>query len=210
MSNQTTPITVSNEALTLIGGEGRIASFTDGTKEAILCSSNYDQTRMELLRKYRWKFAKIGIQLSPDAAEYPVALPDGLSAGGGQTSYTLPGDCISVHQVNDVDSEWKIVGRKIVCNYPSIVLWYTGDITDCSLFDPLFTYALACGLASKIAYSMTQSADVQKMVDTKLPEAIRSARQASSIEQSPERMVADYFDNVRIGPNRGFVRDPMT
>lgn len=197
-----TRIEICNLALDIIGAEGQIVSLdTDTTKEARLCKKHYSASRQTMLTMHPWKFAMVRVVLSP--LTNPPAF-------GSESVFQLPADCLQPRFVNDHDAVWKVEGRTIICNYSQINLVYTADIADETLFHAQFCDALAHHLAFKITYALTQSNDREAAIMKRYEHANRAARFANAVQGSPDHLIADEYIQTRVGPNRGFVSDPMT
>lgn len=220
-----TILDIANLALTQVGSEMRLTSLNDKTKAGRLCSQHIDASRRSALTLHPWKFATGRVTLAPLANSFATVtangtttpLPPGtLPPFGFSYAYAIPADCLQVRLVNDSglvdghDSTWRTEANMILCNYPVINLRYTVDVKDASQFHPLFGDVVAIHLAKKIAYSLTQSDNRNETLSKELEITLRKARHIDSTQNSPEHLIADYFDNVRIGPNRGYVRDPQT
>lgn len=193
---------IANRALTIVGAEGVLLSIEDPTKEGRLCKQNYDISRRALLRIHPWNFAISRVTLSP-----LVLTP---AWGNGDMFYPLPVDCLRVLKLDDQDQIYHIEGRAIVTNITTVNLRYIVDVTDPLQFDSMFVDCLAQHLASKIAYSLTQSNDRVELLLKELQGMIPKARFVDSTEDYPPSLISDELVNVRIGPNRGWVRDPQT
>ncbi len=169
----TCPEDVVNAALTRIGYQMRIANIYDGSKAANAALNVYSQTRDELLRQNDWAFAErntvltllksapVGGYIPPttwDPTLYPP-LP-------WQYEYSYPTDCLKIRAVkgvplflpvvdpqpvlygieNDTDLEVKV----LLCNIPSAVLVYTGQVTDPTAWEADFVEAATAAIARRI------------------------------------------------------------
>lgn len=197
-----TSVDICNLALDLIGAEGILTSLADKTKEGRLCTRNYDPSRRSVLTLHPWKFASNRVILTAS-----VTIP----AFKYTTQYDLPADCLKPRLLNDSDEDWVREGAELFTFTTGMAnLTYTKDITDPTLFDAQFCDVLAYHLAKKMAYALTQSNEREQFLAAEYLRVQKAARFSDSVQQSPPAIIADVYDNVRIGPNRGFVRDPQT
>ncbi|MDB5405198.1 MAG: Phage protein [Rhodospirillales bacterium] len=97
-------IDLVNQALSAIGTQSTIQSFTENSTEALHAGIHYATTRDDLLRSYRWGFAKGQIALSLLAAaagtpENPqgTALP--LAPQPWLYAYAYPTDCLDAQRI---------------------------------------------------------------------------------------------------------------
>lgn len=194
-------IDICNLALDKIGAEGTLVSLDDKIKEARLCKKHYDMSRASVLSQHPWKFAHTRVVISPIVTA-PVF--------GPTYQYTLPVDCLVVRMANDTDTVWTVEGRSLLCESSTVNLEYTANITDPNLFHPQFCDNLAYHLAQKICYALTQSNERENFLVGEVQRVAKAARFSDAVQNSPTALIADLFDNVRIGPNRGYVRDPQT
>lgn len=198
-----TEVDIANMALTKCGEEAVLVQIDDKTKAGRLCTQNYPIARRSTLAKHPWKFAITRVILDVNI--------DAKPAFGWQSAYLLPDNYIRTVSVNGHDEPWTREGNYLLTQLSGpINLRYVYDILEVDKYDPLFCDMLAADLANRICYAITQS---DSRVNTVMQEAERIAKKArhtDAIEQSPQHLIADDFDEVRIGPNRGFVRDPMT
>lgn len=192
---------IANRALSVVGAEGTLLTMEDASKEGRLCKLNYDLSRRAMLRMHPWNFAIGRVALSPSST---------APAWGANFYYPLPVDCLRVLKLDDSDLPYKIEGRTICCSLTTVNLKYVIDVTDPLQFDSLFIDCLAQHLALKICYSLTQSNDRVTMILKELQGMVPKARFIDASEDYPTSLISNEFDAARIGPNRGWVRDPMT
>ena len=174
------PADLCNVALVRMGYKGpRIASLFDGSNAAQDFLDLYAQTRDELLRMSDWGFAERNVSLTllksapvsgyfPPVTWNPVVNPP----PGWLFEYEYPSDCIKVRAVKPVplyginwdpqpqvysidnDSAFAPPQRVILCNVPSAILVYTGQITDPTTWDVGFTGALAAKLERAVSIGL--------------------------------------------------------
>lgn len=196
---------IANRALQLLGAAS-ILNLSDNTSEARECTRAYDACRRAELRAHLWNFASTRIGLAPDTD---------APSFGYQYQFTLPVDCVRIVLPNDSALDWKQEGRKILTNYaqspfgasassdtstasPILYLQYITDVTDPTVFDPLFCEALSARMAMAMCERLTQSN--QKKADAKdtYKQAVAEARLADAFENLPLDAPDDSFITSRI------------
>ena len=151
-------VEICNLALSHLRHSKRIASFSEQSEEARLCSLFYETTRDLVLRDVRWPFATttkaLGLIEEQPNTEWAY-------------SYEYPSDCLLARRIlsgvrNDTRAArvpYKIAyddGAKVLfCDRENAVLEYTVAITDTSLFAPDFVMALSYRLAFYLAPTLT-------------------------------------------------------
>lgn len=90
-------VDICNQALSSIGTQSTIADLTENSTEAQHCVIHYAPTRDELLRKYRWGFARTQVNLTLLAAaagtpENPSGVAP-LPPIGSLYQYAYPANC---------------------------------------------------------------------------------------------------------------------
>ncbi len=174
-------LSICNIALSKLGESPIIAIDPNGPPAARLCYLHYHPVRREVLTANRWSFATKRATLSSPANEEP----DGTRS----LPHALPPDCLRVLEVNSPC--WTLRGRSIYCPAPTLRLLYIADEEDCSLFDPLFTEALATRLACKLCIPLTSSSTARQALTEEyqriaLPQAAHfNAVQAHSNDSHP-------------------------
>ena len=167
-----TQVQICNLALAKVGDDAaQITSLTDGSNEAALCSKFYEPTLRELLSMHTWNFAKSYGELSASTTD---------PSFGWDYSYPLPADCIrpielrsySASRAYKLLDEWRPVGRNIYTNAASAYLVYVKYETDPNLMPPLFIRALYTGLASKLAFVLTEDKTVVASLENELAQVI--------------------------------------
>lgn len=165
---------VCNQALHAIGRTERLSSIYEGSTHSKVLLDIYAQTRDELLRKQSWGFAERNID-----ATLQKSAPGGYYPGQPWTSayppvpwlyqYQYPTDCLKVRsvkpqpiflpnfdpqpQVFDVINDNSLTPnvKAIVSNVQYAIIVYTGQITNVTLWEPLFVETLVDELGAKIS-----------------------------------------------------------
>lgn len=179
-----------NNSLALIGSSF-ITTLDQNTKAAQVANQIYPSVRDAVLRAFTWNCAtkQVAPGVSGDTPVY-----------GWSYAFQLPSDCLRVVQVYE-GIEWKIYGRKLVCDSNVIYMEYISRLEDVTQYDALLTSAIEARLASELAYAVLESKqlrdDMWQMYRTKLSEA----KGVDSREQSMQELDADVWIASRTGSN---------
>lgn len=182
----TSVISICNMALGWIGTNS-IASLTQNDPGARACNQFYDMARQQTLRDHPWNFAQSRIALA--AVDVPDTYPEYAYA------YAWPDKCIRAHKVrNDAgDYDFEVVlspdgsGRMILTNAQNAVLLYTADVADPTLFDPLYTRALARRLAADMGkVFFKNNAQTMQELETYYANEVRKAQAMDAREGKPD------------------------
>ena len=168
---------ICNMALSHIGADTTVASISppDGSVEAGLCATFYDQSRTELLEPGNWAFSLKRTLLAEvtndsDTWAYAYAKPSEclrpvriISAMDALTVFNVDDSDI---QINDRGvAEFDIEGEVIYSNQPDAVLVYVRDITDTTKFTPSFVSALSFLLSSYLAGPVIKGSEGTRVGD---------------------------------------------
>ena len=175
-------VDIANLALTRIGSN-RIESFTEGTNEANVMNTLYDETRRALLRSNTWNFAVKRVKLAQEATD-PVYEFD--------HAYTLPSDWLRVLKVDDNDQadgtlEYAMANGKIEASVDEMWLRYIADIEDPNAMTSDFREYLAWELAAQAAPSLTHSNTLAERMAERAETARSRALGADAVEDYPRQ-----------------------
>lgn len=163
----TSKVQICNSALIKLGVE-KIASFSETSKAAVLCSEQYDKIRKKVLREHIWDFALKRADLSKLATN-PLF--------DYSAQFQLPTDCIRPVETNlGTQTDFVIEGKYLLINAASVKLLYVADIQDVSFFDTYFEEALAYWLAADLAYPLRQDLGLSDRMFAKAEQEIARAR----------------------------------
>lgn len=152
------PADIINLALVSLGHPGRVGNLLDGSIPAKKALDIYAQTRDETLRLKDWAFALR--QVAGASAGSPIS--------GWAYSWTYPTDCLRVRSVApgtiaalDYDPQpvlWAVFNngtlRLILSQISPVNINYVGQITDMTVWDPLFVNTLVQALCLKLGPSL--------------------------------------------------------
>jgi len=182
-------VNICNSALIKLGAEP-INSLSDDTKEARLCSLQYERVRDVVLRSAPWSFAMKRVILNPTS--------ETLLFGDGNV-FALPDDCVKFVRMYEDCGSYTIEGDTLITSNETVQGWYvTNDISP-DKFDPSFAEALAYALAADICYTLTQSDTMRQGLLAGMQVFTQEARSYNSQEKTPEDFKFDIYDNVRRG-----------
>jgi len=165
-------VDICNGSLNQLGAS-TIISLTEDSKNARLCNARYTQVRDSLFRSHPWNCLQKRIQLASDTA---------TPAWGFSYQFTLPADCLRVLRIEDYDSDYKIEGRKIVSNVPTMKILYIARIEDPNQYDEILRETLSAALGADIAYAITSSNPVAQNMYNLFQEKLREARFVDATE----------------------------
>lgn len=186
----TSKVQICNSALTKLG-VAKIASFSETSKAAVLCSEQYDKVRKKILRHHIWDFALKRSQLSKLASN-PLF--------DYEAQFQLPSDCIRPIETHlGTQTDFVIEGKTLLINASSCKLLYVADIEDVSYFDTYFEEALAFWLAADIAYSLKQDLGLSDRMRAAALQEIADARSIDAQQGRLSKMLQeDVFLDSRI------------
>ena len=178
-------------------GEASITSLTQEGKAARILNRQYDLVRKRVISKYRWNFTKKRELLAADPA---------APASGFLFRHRHPSDMISLIGIADEAEDqsnytssstiYKNEGGFILSDTTPLPIVYTADIEDTSQFDPSFVAVLEYYLATKIYYDLTKGVERYSALVQEREKAVKEARFAHAIENTPEIIMAsDWMDS---------------
>lgn len=167
------PADVVNASLVRIGYKLRLGSLYDGSMAAKRALDIYSQTRDEILRQNDWQFAERNVQLTLLKQAPPTGYVLGWTSAYPPLpwifQYDWPQDCIKIRSLKSSpafipnfdpqpniyglanDNSYTPAAKVILCNVPSAILTYTGQITDPSVWEADFTESLCAALGRRLA-----------------------------------------------------------
>ena len=178
---------IANMALGKIGGKQIASGYTidtDTTPDGLQAALHYEQTRDALLRSFVWRFATGRTNLQMDsivpAFEYPA-------------QFLLPTDFLRMISVYSdevenaeqiTDDSYAIEGKKLLIDETAVSIRYIKQITDVTLFDPLFVDVLILQLALKLISPIagTDATQMKQGIVEELRQMMSSARLVSFSE----------------------------
>ena len=165
-------VQICNSALNQLGAAS-ITALTDNSKNARLCNERYAVVRDAVFRSHPWNSLIKRQQL---------AQTTNTPAYGFSYEFALPSDCLRVLGLDAYNSDYKVEGRKILCNEQSIKIIYIAQETDPNEMDVLLRETISAGLAADIAYAITANLQVSKLMQEKYQFKLSEARHADASE----------------------------
>ena len=165
-------VSICNSALNQLGAAS-ITALTDNSKNARLCNERYETVRDAVFRSHPWNCLIKRQQLAQDATKPTY---------GFTYQFTLPSDALRVLTLDAYNSDYKVEGRKILCNEQSIKIIYVAQITDPNEMDVLLRETISAGIAADIAYAITANLQVSKLMQEKYQYKLSEARHTDASE----------------------------
>lgn len=178
-------VDIVNGALRRLGDKP-ITSLTDDTVRARLANGLFTEVRDSVLRAHPWNCAVNRVELA-----LIVATP----SHGYDYQFQLPTDpyCLRILSVNallgdnDPGDEWKVEGRKLLCNSSTAKIRYIGQVTDPNNFDSMLYEAIMLRMAAEMAYPITGSTSVATLMWNLFETKMKEARGVDGQEGTPEQ-----------------------
>jgi len=179
-------IGICNAAILKLGGTV-ITSFDDLTTEGKLCKAFWYEALDSFLRLHPWNFAVKRAALTPDLADPTYEWT---------YAFTMPTDLLRVLDLDGV-TEYKIEGRKILCNESALNIRYVYRNELLTEWDALVKQAMIAYMAFMLSYPLTKSNTTQDAQWQLFTELLRTAK-AVDAQEEPGETVGDFpFINVR-------------
>lgn len=201
MAKPTSPTEIVNLALRLLKTDPvlSIDPPDDDSKEAEAGAAWYDQARREVLEDHPWNFAskRASIASDADAPEFEYT-----------ARYELPADFIRLNRIgenwDDPEQDYEIEGDYILANVDTpLMLVYVWDIETVSKFSAKFVHALACRLATLMAYELTGNASLVDVMSTEYDKALTSAESVDGQNRPTRRIQRSKLREARGNMARG-------
>jgi len=184
-------ISICTNALIKIGASS-ISSFEDGTAEAEVSFNLYPIVKNGLLSAYPWNFATCTKDLAK-CSENPIS--------DYKYSYQLPPDFLRVISAGEGSSskgiEYKIIGKKLYTNHPSVILRYIYSPKEEDL-PPYFIEGLIAKLASEFCIPITESTSRAELLKKQSDEFFQRARVLDSQQDTPEKFEDFSLVEIRL------------
>lgn len=185
-------------AVRLVAGN-RIASLTDGTKNANVANDLYSIVRDDLLRSHPWNFATKRVKLARSST---------TPAFEFDYAYVLPADWMRTVSVHDNDGGTGTVFHReeetngqgtILASVEDLYLRYVARIEDPNRMAADFRKALITSLARDIALPIANSNTLRDFFERKADRDILRAKASDGSGSFPERRPAGSWVSSRGG-----------
>ena len=176
-------VSISNQALTKCGA-ATISAFTDGTHEANVCSTMYDNVRNGLLYYTFWNFAITNKALNrlnetPTNTKYLYV-------------FSLPGDVVRIKGFFDTDGmyseDYSIEGSKVFANEKTLFIEYVKNIVEDDM-PVFFIETLIAKVALEINEAITGVGTLTNRLAEDYQQKLRAARIADGQENPPQNIM---------------------
>lgn len=164
-------VAIANQALGYVGVKAFIDSLDEDSTEAEICKLHYADVRDELIQKYSFRFTR---------RRQVLALLDDTRTGWGYV-YAVPNDCIHPERIYpgsrivraeqqvpfEIEDNGSGTGQVLLTDHSAPELIYRARITNPGVFPPLFSDALAWGLAARIAIPLSVKPELADRAEKK-------------------------------------------
>jgi hypothetical protein len=182
-----TDVDICNMALGLLGVEN-IASLSDTSKAAKVCTTFYEKTKFHLLRSHNWNFAM----------ERAYLTSSGTPLFEFKYKITKPNHYLRIVSFYDYTGEFKEEGNYILLNQSSVKAKYIVDDIDEEDFDASFVIALASKLAETMCFQMTQNSAREQLLSVRHKNDIAEAKRNNAISNTPDAFQQDTWLAARL------------
>lgn len=168
-------IQIINAALAKLG-QTQLTSLSENNESARTANALYDFVVEKVISRGPWSRARSRARLAQLAS---------TPAFGYSYAYALPTTPSVVHVIRLVEGEdYTIEGNKLLCDYTSANIVFTGIITDATAYGSYLTEAITASLAAEMAASIGAEKSVVNGL-TEIAEDIISVNLTSDIQQQP-------------------------
>lgn len=179
--------------------QGKVESIDQiNSRGAEFCTLFYDVARQYLLRRHNWNFSKNVVALAqttttPFNWSYEYQLPSDsvrvrcLAPLGGTNLVRTFSNGEMVYAPDPSSPQpvpFEIMGDKILTNLEQAYVYYSVDVEDTTIFDPLFTDLLAWRLAFEVSMPLTGKHVLRDKMKAEFNEAYLAATGINANEQS--------------------------
>lgn len=169
-------VEICNVALSRLGAS-RITSLTEGTSEAKLCNTVFDDVVEEVMNEGAWTtlIRRADLNRLTVAPEFEYSY-----------QFQLPTDpkILRIISTNDDYSPYSIEGDKLLTDNSSVKIKYIARITDTNEFGPNLQRAVLSRLTAELCYPITGSKDMSEQLYNKYLSDLSSALSADGQQGS--------------------------
>jgi hypothetical protein len=192
-------VDICNEALGFLGSGKSINSLTEESREAKVCSQNYEPVRQALLRSTPWAFATKRKLLALIGTETVI---------DWAFTYEYPTDCLNPLQIltasRDTDPPPYEVGisddnskQQLYADIEQATLKYTANITSVEVFDDSFKLAFAYALAAAGGMQLTGDQELVRTMISLAGSTSSAAETTTLNEKTDDPEVAADWTQAR-------------
>jgi hypothetical protein len=194
---------IGNMALSRLGTRATIADLTENSTEARVLNTWYATVRDDLLGQIDWNFARVRQALAAS----------GTPPARWSYSYAYPSDALKVWQIDLGTTIWYAgepmalfeiasdgTNRLLYTNESTVTAVFSQRVTDPNRFTAAFTLAFADQLAARVAYPITQKADLASA----LQRVARDGLEQAMCDAANEQVTNDRDRNAESITVRGY------
>jgi hypothetical protein len=166
-----------NSALNMLGATNIISRGED-SKSARVTNQRFDAVRDAVFRAHPWNCLVTRVALTSDSDS---------PAFDWSYQFTLPTDpyCLRVMRLDYLDIEFRVEGRKILCDESTINMVYLARVTDPNEWDSLLVETIAARLAADVSFAMVQSTSLTSTLYALYENKLSEARFTDATEGTP-------------------------
>lgn len=174
-------VDICNSALNMIGASN-IVSLTEDSRAARVCNQRYEFVRDAVSRAHPWNCLVRRASIAADADSPAFEF---------EYQFTLPNDpyCLRVIRPQDIDTIYRVEGRKVLANATPFKFIYIARVTDPNEYDQLFIETIAARLAADISYALVNSATLTASLFDLYNQKLSEARFVDATEGTPDNIV---------------------
>ena len=174
-------VDICNSALNMIGASN-IISLTEDSRAARVCNQRYEFVRDAVSRAHPWNclIRRVSVAAESEAPAFEFT-----------HQHSLPADpyCLRVLRPQDIDTIFRVEGRKILSNTTPFAFIFIARVTDPNEYDQLLIETIAARLAADISYALVNSATLTQTLFALYDQKLSEARFVDATEGSPDNIV---------------------
>ena len=174
-------VDICNSALNMICASN-IVSLTEDSRAARVCNQRFEFVRDAVSRAHPWnclmRRASISAESEAPAFEF-------------EHQHLMPNDpyCLRVIRAEDLDTIFRVEGRKILSDTTPFKFIYVARITDPNEYDQLLIESIAARLAADISYALVNSATLTQSLFALYENKVSEARFVDATEGIPDNVI---------------------
>lgn len=175
-----TPVSICSNALLMLGDKP-ISDFAEQGDRAVLAANLWEPVRDHVLRAHPWNCAVKRVELAPDTDR---------PAFDWAFQFTLPADYLRALSIGPrgQEGEYRIEGRKILCDDNPCALRYIFRNENTGSWDASLVWAATMVMKDIFTYGITQSGNLEQMVEATVARVVQQARSADGQEETSEQL----------------------
>jgi len=184
----TSKVGICNLALSRLGAN-TITSFTDGTQEAILCSTFFDDLAKRVMLQGSW---------TSTVKRASLAKTTNTPTYGYSCEYQLPVDpkCLKVLEVMDCP-EYQVESDKLLTDSSSVKIKYIAYLDNAEDWDSLLSEAFEILLASYLAMPLTGDKGLSANLKQEYTDVVSRNLAIDGQQGTKQLIVSDDLTSIR-------------